>query len=63
MKRPDVVWKTIAEATEGLAVTEESDPELTDVEREDCNRQIKRLRRQWAAAAEAQGKLLAGGTR
>lgn len=63
MKRPDIVWKKIAWATEGLAVTEESDPELTAEEREDCNLQIKRLRRQWAAAGEAQGKLLAGGTR
>lgn len=63
MKRPDIVWKTIAGATEGLAVTEESDPELTAEEREDCNLQIKRLRRQWAAAGEAQGKLLAGDTR
>lgn len=63
MKRPDIVWKTIAQATEGLAVTEESDPTLTAEEREDCNLQIKRLRHQWASAAEAQGKLLAGGTR
>lgn len=63
MKRPDVVWKKIAQATEGLAVTEESDPELTAEEREDCNLQIKRLRRQWAAAGEAQAKLINGGTR
>lgn len=63
MKRPDVVWKKIAQATEGLAVTEESDPTLTAEEREDCNLQIKRLQRQWAAAGEAQGKLLAGGSR
>lgn len=63
MKRPDIVWKKIAQATEGLAVTEKSDPTLTADEREDCNLQIKRLCRQWAAAAEAQGKLLAGGSR
>ncbi|WP_237236040.1 hypothetical protein [Rothia nasimurium] len=63
MKRPDIVWKKIAQATEGLAVTEDSDPALTADEREDCNLQIKRLQRQWAAAAEAQGKLLAGGSR
>lgn len=63
MKRPDIVWKKIAQATEGLAVTEESNPELTAEEREDCNLQIKRLQRQWAAAAEAQGKLLAGDTK
>lgn len=63
MKRPDIVWKTIAQATEGLTVTEETNPELTAEEREDCNLQIKRLRRQWASAAVAQGKLLAGGSR
>lgn len=63
MKRPDIVWKKIAQATEGLSVTEESDPTLTAEEREDCNLQIKRLRSQWASAAEAQGKLLAGGAR
>lgn len=62
MKRPDVVWRKIAQATEGLAITEESDPTLTAEEREDCNLQIKRLQRQWEAAAEAQGKLLAGGS-
>ncbi|HIY94966.1 MAG TPA: hypothetical protein H9821_04790 [Candidatus Rothia avicola] len=63
MKRPDIVWKTIAQATEGLAVTEETDPELTVEEREDCNLQIKRLRRQWASAGEAQAKLIDGGAR
>lgn len=63
MKRPDIVWKTIAKATEGLAVTEETNPELTAEEREDCNLQIKRLQRQWASAAEAQAKLIDAGAR
>lgn len=57
MKRPDIVWQIVAQATEDLAVTEESAPDLTAEEREDCNLQIKRLQRQWALVAQAQADL------